>query len=66
MHKLFAKSSTLASSGVKENAFPNNMMVLLWEIILNNIIIITHDGIVNYSVKGLGCNLTLIVCWQKD
>ena len=41
----FAKSSTLASSGVKENVFPNNVMLLLWKIILNNIVIITHDDV---------------------
>ena len=41
----FHNSSTLASSGVKENAFPINIIIMLWKIVLNNIVFITHDGV---------------------
>ena len=50
---MFARSSTLALSGVKENVFPNNIILLLWNITLNNITIdiisITYDGVAELS-----------------
>ena len=63
----FAKSSTLASSGVKENVFPINMMLLLWTVfILNNNYFILFDYFiipmmlwVDMLLRFLCCNWTL-------
>ena len=44
----------LASSGVKENVFPNNMMVLLWKILFLMIILLSPMMLwLDYSVEIL-------------
>ena len=50
----FTKSSTLASSCVKENVFPNKIMVWLWKILFLMIILLSPMMLqVDYSVQVL-------------
>ena len=57
LRQAFAKSSTWASSGLKENDFPT---ILLWKVCLIIILLSPMKVWVNYFVKILRCYRSLL------